>query len=86
MAFLADFYHLAKMGEDLLALIDQSAHRFGHVQIADVPGRGQPGTGDLDFGAVFKRLAESPYQGVVGLDPNQAGPSAESFQWLEEMT
>ncbi|HEY0454479.1 hydroxypyruvate isomerase family protein [Actinophytocola sp.] len=84
-AFLADFYHLARMGEDLPALIASSAGRFGHVQIADVPGRGQPGTGELDYAELLTLLAASPYDGPVGLEYKPVGPSADSFGWLEDM-
>lgn len=84
-AFLADFYHLHRMGEDLTALIANHADRFGHVQIADVPGRGQPGTGEIDYPAVLALLAASSYDGSVGLEYKPAGPSAESFAWRKEM-
>ena len=83
-AFLADFYHLYRMGEDLSALIATHAARFGHVQIADAPGRGAPGTGEIDYATVLGELAASPYGGPVGLEYKPAGPSAESFGWLEE--
>lgn len=84
-AFLADFYHLARMGEDIKALITRSAGRFGHVQLADSPGRGQPGTGEIDYAEVLGLLAASPYDGLVGLEYKPVGPSAESFSWLEDM-
>jgi hydroxypyruvate isomerase len=84
-AFLADFYHLARMGEDISALITNHADRFGHVQIADVPGRGQPGTGELDYPALLRQLADSPYAGPVGLEYKPVGPSEQSFGWLEAM-
>jgi hydroxypyruvate isomerase len=84
-AFLADFYHLARMGEDLAALITNHADRFGHVQIADVPGRGQPGTGELDYPSLLRQLADSPYEGPVGLEYKPVGPSEDSFGWLEAM-
>jgi hydroxypyruvate isomerase len=84
-AFLADFYHLARMGEDIPALIQDHADRFGHVQIADVPGRGQPGTGELDYPAILRQLAESPYPGPVGCEYKPVGPSDDSFGWLEAL-
>ncbi|MDI2131517.1 hydroxypyruvate isomerase family protein [Yinghuangia seranimata] len=80
--FLCDLYHLATMGEDLPAVIDAYADRIGHVQIADSPGRGQPGTGDLDFDDLFGRLAAVGYDGRVGLEYKPVGPSADSFAWL----
>lgn len=81
--FLCDFYHLAKNGEDLAGVIDAYADRFGHVQIADNPGRGEPGTGDLDFADLFARLAAAGYTGRVGLEYRPStGVSADSFEWL----
>jgi hydroxypyruvate isomerase len=83
VAFLADFYHLHRMGEDLPELIDRHSHRFGHVQIADAPGRHQPGTGEMPYDDLLGRLAASAYQGFVGLEYKPDGPSAESFVgWL----
>jgi hydroxypyruvate isomerase len=82
VAFLADLYHLARMGEALPPLIDLHAARFGHVQIADVPGRGQPGTGELDWPALLTQLTEHGYRGFVGLEYRPIGPSADSFAWL----
>ncbi|QKW22763.1 TIM barrel protein [Kitasatospora sp. NA04385] len=81
--FLCDLYHLARNGEDPAAVIDAHADRIGHVQIADTPGRNEPGTGDLDFEALFARLTAVGYQGLVGLEYRPAGGvSAESFGWL----
>jgi hydroxypyruvate isomerase len=82
VAFLADLYHLARMGEPVERLVELRGDRFGHVQIADPPGRGQPGTGELDWDAVLERLAASGYSGHVGLEYKPVGPSAESFDWL----
>jgi hydroxypyruvate isomerase len=84
-AFLADLYHLHRMGEDISALITSSADRFGPVQIADSPGRGQPGTGEIDWAEVFGLLEASPYNGPIGLGYKPVGPSADSFGWLEDL-
>jgi hydroxypyruvate isomerase len=84
VAFLADFYHLYRMGEDLAGLIDRHAARFGHVQIADVPGRGQPGTGEIPYAALFERLRAAGYRGHIGLEYKPVGPSEDSFDWLTE--
>ena len=47
VGFLCDLYHLANNGDDLDAAIADYADRIAHVQIADAPGRGEPGSGDL---------------------------------------
>ncbi|GIH81233.1 hydroxypyruvate isomerase family protein [Planobispora longispora] len=85
VALLADLYHLHRMGEDVLALVDASAHRFGHVQIADDPGRGRPGSGRMPYGQIFERLEAAGYRGHVGLEYRPAGPSEESFGWIREL-
>ncbi|GAA2327697.1 TIM barrel protein [Streptomyces kunmingensis] len=81
--FLMDLYHLSMNGEDLPAVIDAYADKTAHVQIADNPGRGAPGTGSLPLAELLGRLKKAGYEGYVGLEykPGDA-PSAESFGWL----
>ncbi|NUK50814.1 TIM barrel protein [Streptomyces lunaelactis] len=83
--FLLDLYHLSMNGEDLNEVIAAYADRTGHVQIADNPGRGAPGTGDLDFVDLLGRLKKAGYDGWTGLE-YKAGdrPSAGSFEWLPQ--
>ncbi|MEU2894433.1 TIM barrel protein [Streptomyces sp. NPDC001273] len=81
--FLMDLYHLAVNGEDLPSVIDRYAERTGHVQIADSPGRGAPGTGSLPLEELLGRLRTAGYDGWVGLEYRPGGrPSAEAFDWL----
>ncbi|ALG11223.1 hydroxypyruvate isomerase family protein [Kibdelosporangium phytohabitans] len=82
VSLLADLYHLAVNGDDPAAVIDNHAARFGHVQIADAPGRNEPGTGGLDFADLFERLADNGYDGHIGLEYKPSGASADSFDWL----
>ncbi|MGW7354354.1 TIM barrel protein [Streptomyces sp. NPDC054784] len=81
--FLMDLYHLARNGEDLHRVIDTYTPVTGHVQIADCPGRGAPGTGGLDFADLLGRLTTAGYEGRIGLEykPGDA-PSAAAFGWL----
>ncbi|WP_328535948.1 TIM barrel protein [Streptomyces sp. NBC_00344] len=81
--FLLDLYHLSMNGEDLGEVIDTYADKTGHVQIADNPGRGAPGTGSLPLADLLGRLAKAGYQGWVGLEYKPGDrPSAEAFDWL----
>lgn len=82
IAFLCDLYHLARMGEDLIKVIREHAGQIGHVQIADAPGRGQPGTGQIDFTEVLGALKAAGYADYVGCEYRPLGPSAETFGWL----
>ncbi|MGW1891492.1 TIM barrel protein [Streptomyces sp. NPDC002004] len=81
--FLMDLYHLSMNGEDLPSVIEQYAAKTGHVQIADNPGRGAPGTGSLPLEDLLDRLAKAGYEGWVGLEYKPGDrPSAEAFAWL----
>ncbi|MEV0690053.1 TIM barrel protein [Streptomyces sp. NPDC050388] len=81
--FLMDLYHLSRNGEDLPAVIERYAARTGHVQIADNPGRGAPGTGSLPLADLLGRLRKAGYAGWVGLEYKPGDrPSAEAFDWL----
>jgi hydroxypyruvate isomerase len=84
IGLLADLYHLAKMGEDVADVLSRHRGAIRHVQVADPPGRGAPGTGTLDFEAAFRQLAQQGYDGWVGLEYLPADPadSASSFGWL----
>ena len=84
IAFLADLYHLSRMGEDLAGTLARYASDIAHVQVADVPGRGAPGTGQLDYEALFRQLAAQGYEGWIGCEYQASDPaaSATSFSWL----
>jgi hydroxypyruvate isomerase len=86
VGFLADLYHLAKMGEDVADVLSRYQGSIMHVQVADPPGRGAPGTGTLDLEPLLEQLAGQGYQGWVGLEYEPADPadSASSFGWLAE--
>ncbi|MGW7004106.1 TIM barrel protein [Streptomyces sp. NPDC054933] len=81
--FLMDLYHLSMNGEDLHEVIDRYTGKTGHVQIADNPGRGFPGSGELDFADLLGRLRKAGYEGWVGLEYKPGdGPSSAAFEWL----
>ncbi len=63
-----DAYHMDRMGEDLAESIDRHGGEIAHVQLADNPGRGDPGTGEIDFEAVFGALDAIGYDGWIGLE------------------
>lgn len=63
-----DTYHLGMAGEDAVAWIKALGPRLGHVQLADHPGRHEPGTGSLPMPAILGALAGTGYQGAVGLE------------------
>jgi hydroxypyruvate isomerase len=81
LGLLADVYHLARMGEDIPAALADP--RLAHVQFADVPGRGAPGTGTLDFEILLRQLAAQDYRGQIGYEfvHNDAPLTPATFLW-----
>jgi len=82
LGLLCDLYHLAVNGDDLDQVVATYTDRVAHVQIADAPGRHEPGTGTLDLDRYLDGLAAAGYGGWVGLEYKPSGASADSFGWL----
>ncbi|OLT16740.1 hydroxypyruvate isomerase [Serinicoccus sp. CUA-874] len=68
LGLLLDLYHLAANGDDPAAAVEVYTDRTAHVQIADHPGRGEPGTGDLPLDTWLERIQDLGYRGHVGLE------------------
>jgi hydroxypyruvate isomerase len=78
-----DAYHMQRMEGNLAATIERHFDAIAHVQVADSPGRGAPGTGEINFDYVLGRLDELGYDGYVGLEYKAAGGDTEaSLEWL----
>ena len=82
LGFLCDLYHLTVNGDDLDAVVRKHASRVAHVQIADAPGRNEPGTGELDLQRHLDALRATGYGGWVGLEYKPSGATVDSFAWL----
>lgn len=78
-----DQYHAAMAGEDALACLEAHFPRIGHVQIADVPGRHEPGTGTEPIAEFLQALDRLGYEGFVGLEYRPLIDTASSLRWLE---
>jgi hydroxypyruvate isomerase len=82
VGFLADFFHLSNNGEDVDDVIDRYGSEFAHLQIADAPGRHEPGSGSLDLAGLVARARAKGYDGWVGLEYVPSVASSDSFAWL----
>ncbi|MGO1311301.1 MAG: hydroxypyruvate isomerase family protein [Brevibacterium aurantiacum] len=80
IAVLADFFHMSINGDDVAAVIEADAAKFGHIQIADAAGRGAPGTGELPLQDWINRSYELGYTGSIALEYKQ--DRATAFEWL----
>ena len=63
---LCDLYHMQQNGGRLVDSLRRYRRLTGHIHFADVPGRHEPGTGEINFAAIGRCLTEMDYQGVVG--------------------
>jgi len=72
---MLDLYH-AQIGEgNLIELIGKAFPYLGEIQVADVPGRCEPGTGEINYPAIAAALRKQGYEGTVGLEAFAAADS-----------
>jgi hydroxypyruvate isomerase len=80
-----DAYHMQRMEGNLVATFTEFAPRIAHVQIADSPGRGEPGTGEINYPFVLDAIEAAGYQGWIGLEYNPTtATTEESLGWMPE--
>ncbi len=77
-----DVYHMQRMEDHVALTIRQHVHEIGHIQIADNPGRHEPGTGAIDWREVFTAIEDSGYNGFVGLEYVPNTNADDSFNWM----
>lgn len=85
VAFQLDVYHVAMAGEDPIESIRRAGPHIGHVQLADMPGRHEPGTGALPFAAILDALDGAGYTGAIGLEFNPLDPAAPDFSCVAQL-
>ena len=76
-----DLFHMQIMEGDLARTLEAHLERIGHVQIADVPERHEPGTGEINFTYLFGWLDRLGYSGWVGAEYAPAGPTEAGLAW-----
>jgi hydroxypyruvate isomerase len=79
LRLLYDAYHSAVMDEQPGEVLRDRVHLVGHVQVADHPGRAEPGSGGLDWAARVSALRDVGYRGSVGLEYRPSGPTLETL-------
>jgi len=80
-----DVYHVQRMEGDIVTALDGHWDLISHIQIADVPGRNEPGTGEINYPFVLGHIDGKGYQGAVGLEYRPStGRAEDSFGWLED--
>jgi hydroxypyruvate isomerase len=77
-----DIYHAQVMEGDLARTIEREFSRIGHIQLADNPGRNEPGTGEINFPYLFGRIDELGYDGWIGCEYKPKGETKAGLSWL----
>ncbi|WP_431095936.1 hydroxypyruvate isomerase [Polaromonas aquatica] len=76
-----DLYHAQRMEGELAATLQKYLHRIGHVQLADNPGRNEPGTGEMNYSFLFAHLDRLGYKGWVGCEYKPATTTEAGLGW-----
>lgn len=84
IGLLYDVYHMHRMREDISAMVSGHLADIAHLQIADDPGRHEPGTGAIDFSNLFESLERGGYSGWIGLEYRPATDTVGGLGWLAE--
>ena len=77
-----DIYHMHQMHADALVALRAHIASVAHIQFADVPGRGAPGTGQIDFADFFATVDSLGYAGWTGAEYRPAGRTENTLAWL----
>jgi hydroxypyruvate isomerase len=80
-----DVYHAQMAEGNLIDTITKHFGEIGHIQISDVPGRHEPGTGEIRYPAVFDVLKGLGYDGYVGLEYRPSGDTVSALAWMAEL-
>jgi hydroxypyruvate isomerase len=78
-----DIYHAQRMEGELIATMTKQLARIGHIQLADNPGRHEPGTGEIAWDRVFAALDRIGYAGWIGCEYKPAATTEAGLHWLE---
>jgi hydroxypyruvate isomerase len=82
---LYDFYHEQIAAGNLIEKLEKSLPHLGLVHIADVPGRHEPGTGEINYQNIFRKLADLNYGGVVAMEFHPSGDPVTQLRAAREM-
>ncbi len=78
-----DVYHMQVMEGNLIKTIQANLSKIAHIQIADNPGRNEPGTGEINFPNLFKAIDAAGYKGWIGCEYKPAGKTEDGIGWMK---
>jgi hydroxypyruvate isomerase len=77
-----DIYHAQRMEGELAATMEKHLARIAHIQLADNPGRHEPGTGEINYGFLFRHIDRIGYDGWIGCEYKPATTTEAGLGWL----
>ncbi|AZI44767.1 hydroxypyruvate isomerase (plasmid) [Deinococcus psychrotolerans] len=80
-----DFYHMQRVEGHLTQTVRENLDKIAHIQLADVPGRHQPGTGEINYPFLLAELDRLGYGGYVGLEYIPEGRTEDTLGWLKDL-
>jgi hydroxypyruvate isomerase len=80
-----DIYHAQRMEGELSITIQKHLHRIAHIQLADNPGRNEPGTGEINYAYLFKLLDRIGYQGWIGCEYKPLTTTEAGLGWIKQL-
>jgi hydroxypyruvate isomerase len=78
-----DIYHMQIMEGDLAPHMERLLPKIAHMQLADTPGRNEPGTGEINYSFLFAHLDKIGYKGWIGCEYKPAGTTVEGLGWMD---
>ncbi len=81
-----DIYHAQRMEGELAGTMQKHLARIGHMQLADNPGRNEPGSGEINYAFLFKHLDAIGYQGWIGCEYKPATTTSAGLGWRDTLT
>ncbi len=80
-----DIYHMQRMEGELAATISALLPLIGHIQIADNPGRHEPGSGEINYEFLFQHLRNVNYENWIGCEYRPRGKTEDSLEWMKSL-
>ena len=78
-----DLYHMQIMEGDLARTVEENLSLISHMQLADNPGRHEPGTGEINYPFLFSYIDELGYDGLIGCEYIPSGNTEEGLGWAK---
>jgi len=81
-----DIYHAQRMEGELCKTLEANLSKIAHIQLADNPGRNEPGTGEINYSHLFKFIDQIGYKGWIGCEYKPASTTEDGLRWIKALS